>query len=98
MFSFTQSNRFEYLLDRLLANLEAEAPGPFDAQTVIVPSAALRRRVELAQAERAGVCANIEFAFLARWLWRQIGRVVAVAEESPFAPPLLAWRIVELLA
>src|SRR5574338_576779 len=51
MFTLTQSNRFEYLLDRLLANLEAEAPGPFDAHAVIVPSTAIRRRVELAEAD-----------------------------------------------
>jgi exodeoxyribonuclease V gamma subunit len=98
MFHLTQSNRFEFLLESLLANLEAEAPGPFDVQPVIVPSAAVRRRIELAQAERLGVCANLEFAFLARWLWRQIGRVVPVAESSPFAPPVLAWRLHEILA
>ncbi|MBL8438527.1 MAG: exodeoxyribonuclease V subunit gamma, partial [Zoogloeaceae bacterium] len=46
MFTLTQSNRFEYLLDRLLANLAAEAPGPFEAPVVIVPSTAIRRRVE----------------------------------------------------
>src|SRR5574338_577605 len=98
MFTLTQSNRFEYLLDRLLANLEAEAPGPFDAQAVIVPSTAIRRRVELTRADRAGVSANLDFAYLAQWLWRQVGRLVPVAESSPFAPPVLAWRILELLA
>src|SRR5574337_942283 len=97
MFTLTQSNRFEYLLDRLLANLEAEAPGPFDAQAVIVPSTAIRRRVELTRADRAGVSANLDFAYLAQWLWRQVGQVVPVAESSPFAPSVLAWRILELL-
>src|SRR5574338_382550 len=97
MFTLTPANRFEYLLDRLLANLEAEAPGPFDAHAVIVPSTAIRRRVELAEADRAGVSANLDFGYLAQWLWRQVGRVVRVAESSPFAPPVLAWRILELL-
>src|SRR5574338_678492 len=82
MFTLTPANRFEYLLDRLLANLEAEAPGPFDAHAVIVPSTAIRRRVELAEADRAGVSANLDFGYLAQWLWRQVGRVVPVAEAD----------------
>ncbi|MBL8447409.1 MAG: exodeoxyribonuclease V subunit gamma, partial [Zoogloeaceae bacterium] len=97
MLTLTQSNRFEYLLESLLGNLEAEAPGPFDAQVVIVPSTAIRRRVELAQADRVGVCANLEFAYLAQWLWQQVGRVVAVPATSPFAPAVLAWRILARL-
>ncbi len=97
MFTLTQSNRFEYLLDRLLANLAAEAPGPFEAPVVIVPSTAIRRRVELAQADRVGVCANLEFAYLAQWLWQQVGRVVEVPATSPFAPAVLAWRILARL-
>ena len=44
-----------------------------------------------------GICANVEFAFLGQWLWRQIGRLVPVADVSPFSPPILAWRIHALL-
>ena len=97
MFHLSFSNRFEILLDALLERLGAEQPGPFGQRQVVVPSSALRRKVELAVADREGVSANLRFDFLAQWLWQQIGRVVPVAERSPFAPALLAWRIFGLL-
>ena len=48
MLRLTLSNRFEFLLERLLDRLDDESCSPFTAQQVIVPSTALRRRVELA--------------------------------------------------
>src|SRR5690349_16167947 len=69
------SNRFEALLDGLVGAL-AEAPAsPFEAQHVVVPSIAVRRKVELALADQLGICANVEFSFLGAWLWRQIARL-----------------------
>ncbi|ENO87437.1 exodeoxyribonuclease V subunit gamma [Thauera linaloolentis] len=97
MFHLSFSNRFEILLDTLLGRLGAEQPGPFGQRQVVVPSSALRRKVELAVADREGVCANLRFDYLAQWLWQQIGRVAAVPERSPFAAGLLAWRIHGLL-
>ena len=98
MLSLSFSNRFEILLDELLERLAEEQPGPFGEREVVVPSAALRRRLELAVADREGVCANLRCDFLAQWLWQQIGRVVPeVPARSPFAPALLAWRIHGLL-
>lgn len=97
MFHLSFSNRFEILLDTLLDRLGAEQPGPFGQRQVVVPSSALRRKVELAMADREGVCANLRFDYLAQWLWAQIGRVVPVAERSPFSAALLAWRIHGLL-
>lgn len=97
MFHLSFSNRFEILLDTLLERLRAEQPGPFGQRQVVVPSSALRRKVELAVADREGVSANLRFDYLAQWLWAQIGRVVPVAERSPFSPALLAWRIHGLL-
>lgn len=97
MFSVTFSNRFEVLLDCLLDRLADERPGPFGGREVVVPNAALRRRLELAVADREGVCVNLRCDYLAQWLWRQIGRVLPVPERSPFAPALLVWRILALL-
>ncbi len=96
MFRLTLSNRSEYLLDRLLERLTAERTEVFTPQQVIVPSAALRRRVELVSADHIGVCANIEFSFLAQWLWARIGQLVPVQERSPFTPSLLSWRVYEI--
>lgn len=98
MLHISLSNRFEFLLEALIARLAAERPDPFVAQEVIVPSTGLARRVELALADRMGVCANVEFAYPAQWLWRQIRHVVPeVREESPFAPEVLTWRVYEAL-
>jgi exodeoxyribonuclease V gamma subunit len=88
------ANRAEALRERLLQRLDAEAPGVFDAVPVIVPNAALQRWLTLALARRHGVCANVGFAYLARWLWQQIAQLVpGVAERSPFDPAVLAWRV-----
>lgn len=94
------SNRHETLADALLDDLAAfpARGGPWAKQQIIVPSAALRRRLELDIAERHGVCANVEFTYLAQWLWAQIGRVLTVPARSPFAPDRLVWRCYRLLA
>jgi exodeoxyribonuclease V gamma subunit len=63
-----------------------------------VPSAAVRRALTLAIADHGGICANVRFDFLARWLWQQVARVVPdVGAESPFVPAVLAWRIYSAL-
>ena len=87
------SNRYECLLDALLDALATPPESPFQHQEIIVPSAAVRRRVELAAADRFGICSNVRFSFLAQWLWRQIGHVVPVGEASPFTTPVLTWRV-----
>ncbi|MEO8653339.1 MAG: exodeoxyribonuclease V subunit gamma [Ramlibacter sp.] len=88
------ANRYEDLRDLLLARLAGQRDDVFAADQVITPSAAIRRDVALAVADREGVCANVEFMFLARWLWVQVARVVKdVAAESPFDPAALAWRV-----
>src|SRR6185437_12905930 len=86
MLRLTFSNRFEALLDGLVESLGEPPASPFEPQHVVVPSMAVRRRIELALADRLGICANVEFSFLGAWLWRQIGRLVDVADDSPFAP------------
>lgn len=97
MLNVTLSNRFEVLLDTLLERLSEAPDSPFRSEQIIVPSAAIRRKVTLAAADRFGICANAEFSYLAQWLWRQIGRIVPVSKESPFAPPVLSWRVHRIL-
>ncbi|WLE58596.1 exodeoxyribonuclease V subunit gamma [Burkholderia plantarii] len=94
------SNRHETLADALIDHLAAHpgAAGPWAAQQVIVPSAALRRRLELDIAARHGICANVAFSYLAQWLWAQIGQVLRVPPRSPFAPDRLVWRCYRLLS
>ncbi|MBL8481960.1 MAG: exodeoxyribonuclease V subunit gamma, partial [Rhodocyclaceae bacterium] len=96
MFRITLSNRCEYLLDALCEQFGDACGDPFEPLQVIVPSAALQRHIELALADRLGICANVEFSYLGSWLWRQIGRLVPVAPDTPFAAARLAWRIYAL--
>lgn len=100
MLQLFYSNRHETLADALLDDLAAfpARNGPWAPQQIIVPSAALRRRLELDIAARHGVCANVEFTYLAQWLWTQIGRVLDVPARSPFAPDRLVWRCYRLFA
>jgi len=52
------SNRLESLRDALIAALGAAPASPFSAQQVVVPSSAIRRDLNLAIAERYGICAT----------------------------------------
>jgi len=91
------SNRYESLLETLLVQLSRTGNDPFVREQIIVSSAAHRRALTLAIADREGVCANIEFPFLAQWLWKLTGRLLPVGEQSPFEPETLTWRVYEAL-
>ncbi len=88
------SNRYEALVERFLAVRSLAPRGPLARESIIVPSVGVRRALTLAIADAQGLCTNVEFDFLARWLWRQIARIVpGIADESPFAPDVLTWRV-----
>lgn len=88
------ANHLEQLTARLVAQLGAGDRSPFEVDEVVVPSAALRRHLTLQLATRHGLCAQVRYAWLAQWLWRQMGQLLPdVPAQSPWAPPLLAWRI-----
>ena len=98
------SNRFTTLEAALLRDL-AQAPGstgkagnPFETETIVVPSVAVRRRLELDYADVFGVCANVRLTYLAQWLWDMAGQLVTVPESSPFAPDRLVWPLYQCLA
>ncbi|QDQ83684.1 exodeoxyribonuclease V subunit gamma [Paraburkholderia megapolitana] len=94
MLQLFYSNRYETLVAALLADMaETDAASdPWTPRPVIVPSAAVRRRLELDIAAQRGVCANVDFRYLAQWLWAQIDGVIPVPPHSPFAPDRLVWR------
>ena len=98
------SNRTEALSALLAAQLGGARADPFAADELVVPSAAVRRHLTLALATQHGVCANLHVAYLAQWLWQQVGRVLAASAagapaaaaegaDSPLQPALLAWRL-----
>jgi exodeoxyribonuclease V gamma subunit len=100
MLKLTFANHYETLRDELLAAMANGRPvSPFATEQIIIPNVALRRDLTLSMAARHGICANVEFSYLAQWLWRQIGKVVPdVDAESPFAAPVLTWRIFQILS
>lgn len=97
MLNLNVSNRFEVLQALLLKNLHASPASVFEPERIVMPGAAVKRELTLAIADTFGVCANMEFSFLAQWLWQQIGRLVPVPKTSPFSSTVLVWRILRLL-
>jgi exodeoxyribonuclease V gamma subunit len=94
MLHISFSNDTDLLLELLLKEAGAtDDVDPFRPTDILVPSGAMRRRIESAMADRFGICANLRFSFLAQWMWGQIARMVNVQEESPFAPEIMCWRI-----
>jgi exodeoxyribonuclease V gamma subunit len=90
------ANRLETLADQLVRRLGERAPGrsAFEADEVIVPSAAITRRLIIELARRQGVCANVNFSYLARWLWQQTeGLIPDLPRAAAFDAAELSWRI-----
>lgn len=96
MLTITLSNKLEVLSEILLSRMTETPLSPFVAEQLIVPSAAMKRKLELSIADRFGICSNVQFFFLANWLWRQIGKITSVSEVSPFAPAVLTWRVFQI--
>ncbi len=93
------SNRYEILTQGLIDQLAQGRGSVFDADQIVVPSEAVRRSLNLAIADHDGICANVQFSFLARWLWQQMAKLLPdVVAESPLAPPVLTWRVDSALA
>jgi len=88
------SNHYEVLVHQLLEKLGARSDDVFAAEQVIVPSIAVRRSLTLVIASAHGICANVEFSYLAPWLRQQMGKLLpGVAPELPFSSAALAWRV-----
>ena len=96
MLRITFSNHAEQLRDIMLDRL-AQAPGsPFHADEIIIPSAAMRRWVDLAITDRFGICSNVRFSFLARWLWTKIGTLLPGESAQLLSSPVMTWKLVAL--
>ncbi|PMS20465.1 exodeoxyribonuclease V subunit gamma [Trinickia dabaoshanensis] len=96
MLQLFYSNRYETLVQALVEDLAAMPADPWTHEEIVVPSAAVRRRLELELAARRGICANVNFSYLAQWLWTQIGGVIEVPAHSPLGVERLAWRCYRL--
>ena len=72
MLTITFSNRLEQLLTVLQHRMGELPQSPFIAEQIIVPSAAIRRKLELGIADQFGICSNTVFSPLRSWLLEQI--------------------------
>ena len=96
MLNLHLANRFETLADELARRLGGQAPGrsAFEADEVIVPSAAITRRLIIELARRQGICANVNFSYLASWLRQQTAHLLPrLPEAALFDADVFAWRI-----
>ncbi len=97
MLTLFYANRYEVLVEALLGELAHCSSNPWQAESIIVPSTALRRRLELDLASRFGVCANVNFTYLGQWLWQQVGQMFSLPPQSLYAKERLVWRCYRLL-
>lgn len=94
-----RSNRVETLQARLAQHMAA-APltNPFAAETVVVPTYAMARWLNLNIALQQGVAANIRYPQPAEWLWNLATRLLDnVPQQDPCAGDALAWPIFDAL-
>ena len=90
MLNITFSNRFEALLAILLGRMAEPPESPFTTEQIVIPSAAMRRKLELAIADRFGICSNTAFSFLRSWVSDQ---TASGQDGAALLPEILTWRI-----
>lgn len=98
-FFLSCSNRVESLQQQLSALLcEAPLADPFQKEIIVVPSAAIKRWLNLQIATQQGVAANIDYPLPASWIWHLATRAAGPAAtpltvEDPLSREQAAWRI-----
>jgi len=99
MLHLHHGNRMERLADALAALLAEPLPDPLQPEVVVVQHPGLARWLEIAIAERLGVCANVRFPLPARFVWEAVRAWLGpdVPEDDPLDREGLAFRIYGLL-
>jgi exodeoxyribonuclease V gamma subunit len=94
-----RSNRVETLQSRLVGAL-AEAPltNPFAAETIVVPTHAMARWLNLSIARQQGIAANLRYPQPGEWLWGLAASLLdEVPQHDPYARDALGWSIFDAL-
>jgi exodeoxyribonuclease V gamma subunit len=98
MLTIHHSNRLEALVDVLASVTHSPLASAFSSEVVVVQSRGVARWLSLKIADTAGVCANVRFPFPTAFAWELYHALCGnVPEHSPFAPDVLAWRILAAL-
>lgn len=102
-FFLSCSNRIEALQRQLGGMLRAEPlEDPFRQEVILVPSAAIKRWLNLQIATQHGVAANIDYPLPASWIWQIAASAHGLgASPAPMIDPLsreqAAWQIFGVL-
>jgi exodeoxyribonuclease V gamma subunit len=91
-----QSNRLEVLAKILAAQLTEDPPPPLSAERLVVPHQGMARWLALRLAEENGICADVDFALPAGFIWQILGGLVeAQPEENRFDPEIMTWSLLQ---
>ena len=99
MLTLIRSNRVECLLAELARRLVSSPPASvFTAATVVTPSPAMARWVNLRLAAACGVAANIDYPLPASFVWALAQRLLGdLPEADPLSVEAMTWRGFALL-
>ncbi|MEA5113457.1 MAG: exodeoxyribonuclease V subunit gamma [Geobacteraceae bacterium] len=96
--SIYTSNRMENLVEALAEVVASPLPSPFTPEIILVQSRGMQRWLAMELAGRFGVWANCVYPFPNSFIDDLFARVLQKsAEEAPYVPTVLAWRIMETL-
>jgi exodeoxyribonuclease V gamma subunit len=91
-------NRLEKLAEKLAEGLMAPVDDPLKNEIIVVQSKGMERWVSMELARHTGLCANIRFPFPNAFVFEIFQQVIPEFREAPlFDPPVMAWRIMEVL-
>lgn len=93
------SNRLEALATQLIAVFDQPQPGvsPLQPLTVLVQSSGMARWLSLQFARQSGVAANVDYPFLASFVWNVYrAQLPDLPRESTSDKPVLLWRLLKL--
>lgn len=98
IFNVITSSSLQRLIGRLAADFAAPTGSPLAPETVVVQSSGMARWIAMELARLNGVSANLRFPFPNEQLEDIFHAVLPdLASPSPFAPDVMAWRIMATL-
>ena len=98
MLIWHSSNRLERLAEILAEQMAADPLPPLQQEQVLVGSVGIGRWLSLRLADHLGICAQVDFPLPGRFIWALWSALLGgLPEQSPFAVPVLRWRIYDLL-
>ena len=98
-FSILSSNRIEKLQQSMCRHLsEIPLPNPLAREIIVVPTFAMARWLNLQQARRQGIAANIGYPQPAEWIWQLAASLLEqVPDQDPLRTETTCWKIFSLL-